>query len=83
MFASNGRTGGISHPSPEGQEAVMRRAYESAGNLDLDLTGYFECHGTGTAVGDPLEVSAVGKLFSAGRKHEGLLIGSVILISFL
>ena len=48
---ANGRTGGISHPSPEGQEAVMRRAYEAAGGLDPNLTGYFECHGTGTAVG--------------------------------
>lgn len=74
---ANGRTGGISHPSPEGQEAVMRRAYEAAGGLDPDLTGYFECHGTGTAVGDPLEVSAVGKLFSSGRQDEPLLIGSI------
>lgn len=74
---ANGRTGGISHPSPEGQEAVMRRAYEAAGGLDPDLTGYFECHGTGTAVGDPLEVSAVGKLFSSGRHQEPLLIGSI------
>ncbi|KAL9011376.1 MAG: hypothetical protein Q9173_003774, partial [Seirophora scorigena] len=74
---ANGRTGGISHPSPEGQEAVMRRAYEAAGGLDPNLTGYFECHGTGTAVGDPLEVSAVGKLFSSGRQAEPLLIGSI------
>ncbi|KAI4247300.1 MAG: hypothetical protein LQ352_006197 [Teloschistes flavicans] len=74
---ANGRTGGISHPSPEGQEAVMRRAYEAAGGLDPDLTGYCEVHGTGTAVGDPLEVSAVGKLFAAGRKEEPLLIGSI------
>ncbi|KAL9027875.1 MAG: hypothetical protein Q9196_003666 [Gyalolechia fulgens] len=74
---ANGRTGGISHPSPEGQEAVMRRAYEAAGGLDPNLTGYFECHGTGTAVGDPLEVSAVGKLFSPGRQAEPLLIGSI------
>lgn len=74
---ANGRTGGISHPSPEGQEAVMRRAYEAAGGLDPDLTGYCEVHGTGTAVGDPLEVSAVGKLFASGRKEEHLLIGSI------
>ena len=74
---ANGRTGGISHPSPEGQEAVMRRAYEAAGGLDLNLTGYFECHGTGTAVGDPLEVSAIGRLFAAGRIEEPLLIGSI------
>ena len=74
---ANGKTGGISHPSPEGQEAVIRRAYEAAGGLDPDLTGYFECHGTGTAVGDPLEVSAVGRIFAAGRKDEPLLIGSI------
>ena len=74
---ANGKTGGISHPSPEGQEAVMRRAYEAAGGLDPDLTGYFECHGTGTAVGDPLEVSAIGRLFAAGRETEPLLIGSI------
>ena len=74
---ANGKTGGISHPSPEGQEAVMRRAYEAAGGLDPDLTGYFECHGTGTAVGDPLEVAAVGRVFSSGRKEEPLLIGSI------
>ena len=74
---ANGKTGGISHPSPEGQEAVIRRAYEAAGGLDPDLTGYFECHGTGTAVGDPLEVSAVGRVFAAGRKEELLLIGSI------
>ncbi|KAL9047293.1 MAG: hypothetical protein Q9214_000093 [Letrouitia sp. 1 TL-2023] len=74
---ANGRTGGISHPSPEGQEAVMRRAYETAGGLDPNLTGYFECHGTGTAVGDPLEVSAIGKIFAPGRQDEPLLIGSI------
>ena len=74
---ANGKTGGISHPSPEGQEAVMRRAYEAAGGLDPDLTGYFECHGTGTAVGDPLEVSAIGRLFASGREQEPLLIGSI------
>ncbi len=43
MVPSNGRTGGISHPSPEGQEAVIRQAYENAGGLDPNLTGYFEC----------------------------------------
>jgi acyl transferase domain-containing protein len=50
-FNANGRTGGITHPSPDGQETCMRRAYERAGGLDVSLTGYFECHGTGTPVG--------------------------------
>jgi acyl transferase domain-containing protein len=34
-------------------------------------------HGTGTLVGDPLEVSAIGRLFSAGRQKDKLLIGAV------
>ncbi|RYP05939.1 hypothetical protein DL764_003473 [Monosporascus ibericus] len=76
-FNANGKTGGITHPSPEGQEAVIRQAYKVAGDLDPNLTGYFECHGTGTPVGDPIEVSAVGKVFASGRQDEPLLIGSI------
>ncbi|KAI4212601.1 MAG: hypothetical protein LQ351_004673 [Letrouitia transgressa] len=77
-FNANGRTGGITHPSPDGQEACMRRAYERAGGLDPTLTGYFECHGTGTAVGDPIEVSAIGRLFSDSKtSSQPLLIGSI------
>ncbi|KAI1095495.1 hypothetical protein F5B19DRAFT_503698 [Rostrohypoxylon terebratum] len=76
-FNANGKTGGITHPSPEGQEAVIRQAYKAAGDLDPDLTGYFECHGTGTPVGDPIEVAALGNVFAKGRQDEPLLIGSV------
>lgn len=50
---------GISHPSLQGQEAVIRHVYEREGNLDPRLTGYFECHGTETPVGDPLETYAL------------------------
>ncbi|KAF5869444.1 putative polyketide synthase protein [Botrytis fragariae] len=75
---ANGRTGGITHPSPDGQEAVIRRAYERAGGLDPALTGYFECHGTGTAVGDPLEISAIGRVFAKSKSRDSpLLIGSI------
>ncbi|KAH7135959.1 hypothetical protein B0J11DRAFT_611808 [Dendryphion nanum] len=73
---SNGKTAGISHPSSDGQEALIRQAYKNAG-LPTHLTGYFECHGTGTPVGDPIEVSAIAKVFSEERKQEPLLIGSV------
>ncbi|KAF4624420.1 hypothetical protein G7Y89_g13751 [Cudoniella acicularis] len=77
-FNANGRTGGITHPSPDGQEACMRRAYERAGGLDASLTGYFECHGTGTPVGDPIEVSAIGRLFADKKTcSKPLLIGSI------
>lgn len=70
---------GISHPSLEGQEAVIRHAYLRGGNLDPRLTGYFECHGTGTAVGDVVEVHAVAKAMNGNRSVEEapLLIGAV------
>lgn len=75
---SNGRTGGITRPSARGQEAVIREAYRHAGDLPFKDTSYFECHGTGTYVGDPIEVAAVGRVFAPERSAEDpLLVGSV------
>lgn len=75
---SNGRTGGITRPSARGQEVVIREAYRNAGDLPFSDTSYFECHGTGTYVGDPIEVAAVGRVFGPERSAEDpLLIGSV------
>ncbi|KAK3291710.1 uncharacterized protein B0H64DRAFT_329829 [Chaetomium fimeti] len=75
---SNGRTGGITRPSASGQEAVIREAYRHAGNLPFNDTSYFECHGTGTYVGDPIEVAAVGRVFGSVRAADDpLLVGSV------
>ncbi|KAK8080853.1 hypothetical protein PG997_008671 [Apiospora hydei] len=75
---ANGRSVGISRPSVAGQEDVIREAYWNAGNLPLDGTTYFECHGTGTSVGDPIEVAAVGNVFAPGRSHlNPMLVGSV------
>ncbi|KAI2618197.1 polyketide synthase [Hypoxylon sp. NC1633] len=72
---ASGRTPGISLPSGRLQETVMRKAYQNAG-LDFAGTDYVECHGTGTPVGDPIEVEAVGRCFSP-REGAPLLIGSV------
>ncbi|BCS03320.1 type I polyketide synthase [Aspergillus luchuensis] len=72
---SNGRTSGITLPSAEGQEAVIRKAYEKAA-LDFSQTMYVECHGTGTPVGDPIEAEGLSKIFH-GRTGQPLLIGSV------
>ena len=56
----------------------MRKAYERAA-ISFSATSYLECHGTGTPVGDPLEVAAVGRVFSSCRDaRDPLLIGSVI-----
>lgn len=78
---SNGKAPavGITHPNREGQADVIRQAYKRGGDLDPRLTGYFECHGTGTAVGDPLEVHAVSLAMNRNRvDSEGpLTIGAV------
>ncbi|TGJ79689.1 hypothetical protein E0Z10_g9084 [Xylaria hypoxylon] len=72
---SDGKTPGISHPSAEFQEAVIRKAYTTAG-LSLAETDYVECHGTGTATGDTVEVSAIKSCFTP-RDDIPLIIGSV------
>ncbi|OBR11662.1 Beta-ketoacyl synthase domain-containing protein [Colletotrichum higginsianum IMI 349063] len=72
---ASGRTPGISLPSGNMQEVVIRKAYRDAG-LDFADTDYVECHGTGTPVGDPIEVDAIGRCFSP-RQGPPLIIGSV------
>ncbi|KAL8969810.1 MAG: hypothetical protein Q9183_001817 [Haloplaca sp. 2 TL-2023] len=78
---SNGRVPavGITHPNRDGQADVIKHAYRRGGNLDPRLTGYFECHGTGTAVGDPLEVHAVSLAMNEQRAdtEEALTVGAV------
>ncbi|KAI1080407.1 putative polyketide synthase [Whalleya microplaca] len=70
---------GITYPSRDGQADVIAHAYKRGGDLDPRLTGYFECHGTGTAIGDPLEVNAVSIAMNKNRQPEEnpLWIGAV------
>lgn len=69
----DGKTPTLSQPSTDVQEALMRRAYKVAGIDDFSATAMVECHGTGTAIGDPIEVNAVARIFG----EKGVLIGSV------
>ncbi|KAI0440573.1 fatty acid synthase S-acetyltransferase [Xylaria telfairii] len=69
----DGKTAGLSHPSEDAQEALIRRAYDAAGITDFGATGMVECHGTGTVKGDPIEARAVARIFG----DEGVYIGSV------
>ncbi|KAJ8132109.1 hypothetical protein O1611_g1520 [Lasiodiplodia mahajangana] len=77
--ASNqdGRTPGLTQPSSEAQEALMRSAYAKAG-LELHETRYVEAHGTGTATGDPIEANTIGRVFGEYRSpSEPLYLGSL------
>ncbi|MBS2127804.1 type I polyketide synthase [Burkholderia thailandensis] len=69
--------GGISVPGTATQAALLRDVYERAGVDPLSLA-YLEAHGTGTAVGDPIEARALIEVAGARRPaHDPLLIGSV------
>ncbi|CAJ2513205.1 Uu.00g013240.m01.CDS01 [Anthostomella pinea] len=72
---ANGTTTGITQPSANCQEAVVRKAYTKAG-LDFADSDYIECHGTGTPVGDPIEVEALGRCFGKSKRTKPLLLGS-------
>ncbi|GLA95297.1 type I Iterative Polyketide synthase (PKS) [Aspergillus tubingensis] len=63
---SDGRTPGISQPSPRAQIDLIRGTYARFG-LALDQTRYFEAHGTGTQVGDPIEAEAIATVFRSGQ----------------
>lgn len=73
----DGHTPGITMPSSVSQEVLIRETYEKAG-LSMEPTRYFEAHGTGTPVGDPLEATALGAAFRKIRKNDDpLIVGAV------
>ncbi len=72
---SDGRTNGISVPSGNAQEALIKRVYSRA-EIDLDRLVFVEAHGTGTPVGDPIEAAALGRSLGL-RRSAPLPIGSI------
>ena len=73
----DGHTSGLTVPNGPSQQAVIRKALENGGVEPADIT-YFEAHGTGTSLGDPIEVGALGTVF--GQTHsqdQPLCVGSV------
>ncbi|HXG48306.1 MAG TPA: type I polyketide synthase, partial [Methylomirabilota bacterium] len=68
---------GFTTPSVRGQAAAIAEALAVAG-VAADTIGYIEAHGTGTAVGDPIEVAALTKAFRRSTDRNGFCaIGSV------
>jgi phthiocerol/phenolphthiocerol synthesis type-I polyketide synthase C len=74
---SDGRKAGLTVPSHEAQAALLREVYARAGISPAEID-YFEAHGTGTVVGDPLETRAIGEAIGRHRSPEQPLpIGSI------
>ena len=62
-----GRASSLTAPNPKAQADLLRTAYRRAG-FDPRTVGYIEAHGTGTPLGDPIEVEALTSAFAALRK---------------
>ncbi|MDT0454462.1 beta-ketoacyl synthase N-terminal-like domain-containing protein [Streptomyces sp. DSM 41527] len=73
----DGRSNGLTAPSGAAQERLLTGAYRQAG-IAPGTVGYIEAHGTGTALGDPIEARAIGRALGAGRPTgRPCLVGSV------
>lgn len=62
----DGRSTGLTAPNVRAQESLIRDALKDAG-VDPDSIGYVETHGTGTALGDPIEVQALTTVLGKPR----------------
>ena len=73
---NDGTSESLAVPSRQAQANVIREACERAGVRPAEVQ-YVELHGSATAVGDPVEASALGDVFSGARDGLPLEVGSV------
>ncbi|HDT4624424.1 TPA: SDR family NAD(P)-dependent oxidoreductase [Klebsiella oxytoca] len=73
----DGASSSITAPNGLSQQAVLRTALENAKLTAADID-VVECHGTGTALGDPIEVQAIAEVYGINRSAANpLYIGAV------
>ncbi|MCP5018488.1 MAG: AMP-binding protein [Ketobacter sp.] len=74
-ITQDGRSNGITAPNGPAQIKTIRDALQRASLTANDIQ-YVESHGTGTALGDPVELHALAQAYGQ-KRHENLMIGSV------
>lgn len=73
----NGRSNGLTAPNPLAQESLLRAAYQDAG-ISPGQVQYIEAHGTGTQLGDYMELEVLQSVLAEGRRPGvGCKVGSV------
>ncbi len=76
-YNHDGASNGITAPSGVAQEEVIRQALAHA-RLEPGDVDFVECHGTGTRLGDPIEVQSLGAVYGSVRAGKPpLLIGAI------
>ncbi|MEE8585503.1 MAG: type I polyketide synthase, partial [Acidobacteriota bacterium] len=73
---SSDGSGGLTRPEASGQRLALERAYRRAG-VGIDSVGYFEGHGTGTAVGDATELETLTGLRRSAGARQAAALGSI------
>ena len=76
--STDGRSSGITAPVAEGQMRAIAKAYKRAG-YPITTVDLFEGHGTGTALGDKVEITALRQLLEEEQKDDKHLhwLGSI------
>ncbi|KUI98277.1 type I polyketide synthase [Vibrio sp. MEBiC08052] len=73
----DGPTSGFTVPNGRSQQSLLQTALEKA-QVEPDEIDYIEAHGTGTPLGDPIEISAIQAVFGQTRQNvQPLKVGSV------
>lgn len=72
----DGKSNGFTAPNGKAQEAVIKEAIRNAGIQPTDID-IIELHGTGTKLGDPIEIEALQNVLFKEQRDNKLLVGSV------